>query len=97
MATFLRRIQYEGGPPPSVDWWLTRVNAASKPAMRYWDGTQWSVAIPADAREYTVAERQVLAREKCAYPQEAVRWTRFKPQWWLAGRRSGKTVQEKQS
>ena len=83
MATFLRRLQYEGGPPPSVDWWLTRVNATSKPAMRYWDGRQWSIGIPADASAQVIAMRQQLVVNKAAFQADTIRWTRFKPQWWL--------------
>jgi hypothetical protein len=79
----LRRVRYEPHPPPKVGWWLTRVNRASRPSMRFWDGNVWSIGIPADAGVETIADRNALARMKSAHPQQSVRWTLYKPQWWV--------------
>lgn len=84
VATFLRREHFRTGAPSSKGWWLTKVNERSRPAIRYWDGEQWSIAYTPDTKADTVREAfKHCASQRAAFEQRGIMWSYSKPRWWL--------------
>lgn len=72
----MSELTWNSGPPPSIGWWQASWSKNPK-VLRWWDGKEWSVAVP---EERTSKEAAELALVKSVFFSN-IEWLPRPPSW----------------